>query len=36
MRIAHRQGRANDILMTEGFAGEARSTLQARDTRNRH
>lgn len=36
MRIARRQGRTDDILMTEGFAGEACSTLQTRDTRNRH
>ena len=36
MQIGRRQGRADDILMTEGFAGEACSTLQTRYTRNRH
>lgn len=36
MQIGIRQGLADDILMTEGLAGEACSTLQARDTRNRH
>lgn len=36
MRIGIRQGLADNIFMTEGLAGEARSTLQARDTRNRH
>jgi len=36
MRIGVREGLTDDILMTEGFAGEACSTLQSRDTRNRH
>lgn len=36
MRIGVRQGLADNVLMTEGFAGEACSALQSRDTRNRH